>query len=138
MIVDLPFEYWNKLANQLIITCAFLSGFSIAITANLLIHKHQSRLYNSILAASTISASSFLITVFTLTGILLKTTEGYPLEVTSEELNAPRIVGALAYLLGIISLITVIGLSGWTKSKLTGIFTTVVAVITLTIILFFV
>lgn len=133
--MELPFEYWNELAGHLIITSAFLSGFSIAVTANLLINKSTSRLYNNILKASTISSGSFLITVFALTNILLKTTEGYPLELTHDDLEVPRIIGMMAYLTGLISLLTVLGLSGWTKSKGTGIFTTVVSAITLILIL---
>ncbi|MFY0592318.1 hypothetical protein [Roseivirga sp.] len=136
-MIELPFEYWNKLAYQLIITCAFLGGFSIAITANLLINKSNDKLHNRILKASTISSGSFLVTVFAFTKILLMTTEGYPLEVTSSAIDTPRIIGMITYLFGIISLLTVIGLSGWTKSKSTGIFTTIVSAITLILILLF-
>jgi len=137
MMVELSFEYWNKLAGQLIVTCAFLSGFSIAVTANLLISKASGKLYQAILKASTVSSGSFLVTVFALTDILMKTTEGFPGEVGHDELNMPRLVGLFMYVVGIASLLTVIGLSGWTKSKGTGIFTTVVSVITLLLILLF-
>ena len=136
-MIELSFEYWNKLAGQLIITCAFLSGFSIAVTANLLISKASGKLYRAILKASTISSGSFLVTVFALTDILMRTTEGFPGDVTHEVLNKPRLVGLTTYVIGIVSLLTVIGLSGWTKSKGTGIFTTVVSIVTFLLILIF-
>ncbi|PIB34513.1 hypothetical protein BFP72_03350 [Reichenbachiella sp. 5M10] len=114
----------------------FLGGFSIALTANLLISESKTRLSNIILKLATTSSGGFLTTVFAMTNILMATTEGYPSVVTQSGLNTPRIIGFLGYLVGVFSLLTIIGLSGWTKSKGTGIFTTVVSVITL--ILFFI
>ena len=127
---ELPFEYWNKLSSQFILISVFLGGFSIAITSNLLINQSEKRLYNVILRLATTSSSGFLTTVFAMTNIMLATTDGSPLEVTQSELNTPRIIGLLGYLVGVLSLFAIIGLSGWTKSKKTGIFTTVVSVIT--------
>jgi hypothetical protein len=135
-MAELPFEYWNKLSNQLILISVFLGGFSIALTANLLINKSNNRLYNVILKLATTSSGGFLTAVFAMTSIILATTEGYPGGVTHGELNTPRIIGVVGYFVGVLSLVTIIGLSGWTKSKGTGIFTTVVSVITL--ILFFI
>lgn len=126
----LPFEYWNKLSSQFIIMSVFLGGFSIAITANLLINKSESGLYNAILKLATTSSSGFLTAVFAMTSILLGTTEGNPNMATQSELNSPRIIGMLGYFVGVLSLLSIIGLSGWTKSRGTGIFTTVVSAIT--------
>ena len=127
---ELPFEYWNKLSSQFILISVFLGGFSIAITSNLLINQSEKRLYNVILRLATTSSSGFLTTVFAMTNIMLATSDGSPLKVTQSELNTPRIIGLLGYLVGVLSLFAIIGLSGWTKSKKTGIFTTVVSVIT--------
>ncbi len=35
-------EYWNELAHQLILISSLLSGFSIAVIANLLVYKSNS------------------------------------------------------------------------------------------------
>ncbi|WP_436515694.1 hypothetical protein [Ekhidna sp. To15] len=129
-MVELPFEYWNKLSSQIILISVFLGGFSIAITANLLINQSEKRLYNVILRLATTSSSGFLTAVFAMTKVVLVTTDGYPLEITHGDLNSPRIIGFLGYMVGVLSLLTIIGLSGWAKSKRTGIFTTVVSVIT--------
>ena len=129
-MVELPLEYWNKLASQFILISVFLGGFSIAITANLLINESEKRLYNVILRLATTSSSGFLTAVFAMTKIVLATTDGTPLEITQSELNTPRIIGFLGYLVGVLSLLAIIGLSGWAKSKRTGIFTTVISAIT--------
>ena len=128
---ELPFEYWNKLSSQFILISVFLGGFSIAITANLLINQSEKKLYNIMLKLATTSSSGFLTTVFAMTNIVLATTDGSPISATQSELNTPRIIGFLGYLAGVLSLLAIIGLSGWTKSKKTGIFTTVVSIITL-------
>ena len=130
-MVELSLEYWNNLSSQFILVSVFLGGFSIALTANLLVSKSETRLYNVILRLATTSSGGFLTTVFAMTNILMVTTEGYPAIVTQSDLNTPRIIGFLGYLVGVFSLLSIIGLSGWTKSKGTGIFTTVVSAITL-------
>lgn len=135
-MIELSLVYWNKLSSQFILMSVFLGGFSIALTANLLISKLETRLLNIILKLATTSSGGFLTTVFAMTNILMVTTDGYPGEVTQSELNTPRIIGVLGYLVGVFSLLTIMGLSGWTKSKGTGIFTTVVSAVTL--ILFFI
>ncbi len=66
-----------------------------------------------------------------MTSIVLATTDGSPIGATQSDLNTPRIIGFVGYLVGVLSLLTILGLSGWTKSKGTGFFTTVVSVITL-------
>lgn len=137
-MLELSFDYWNQLAGHLILTCALLTGFSIAITANLIINSNSNRLHNAILKVSTISSGCFLVAVFALTNILMKTTEGYPFEVTNADLTKPRIIGILSYMIGVVSLLTVIGMSGWTKSRNTGIFTTVVSAFALILIMFFI
>ncbi|MCG2462724.1 hypothetical protein K8352_18320 [Flavobacteriaceae bacterium F89] len=130
-MTETTFEYWNKLADQIILISSLLGGFSIAAIANLLVSELNTRLIKYILAFSSLSASFFLITIFAMTKLLLMTTDGYPLKVIKDDLLFPRIVGTSFFYLGIISLIAVISLAGWTKSKRMGRFTTSVAIMTL-------
>jgi len=132
---EISFEYWNKLANQTILVSSLLSGFSITVVANLLVADLNTRLSNSIMIFATLAACFFLITVFGMTNLLLMTTEGYPFPVVSDDLFYPRVIGSGFFFLGIISLITTISLSGWTKSKKIGRFTTTLGILTLIIIL---
>ena len=134
-MLKISLEYWNELAHQILLISSLLSGFSIALVANLLVHKSKSRITISTLKIATIATGCFLITVFAMTKIIMMTTNGYPFEIADNELTMPRTIGSLTFFLGIVSLSTVIALAGWTKSKSSGIFTTIVGVLTLLAIL---
>ena len=130
-MTEATFAYWNKLADQTIFISSLLGGFSIAVVANFLVSDLKTKLVKYIMACSTLAASFFLVAVFAMTRLLLLTTEGYPFEVSQDDLFLPRLLGAVTFYLGMVSLISVISLSGWTKSKRMGWFTTVVGIITL-------
>ncbi len=134
-MTEITFEYWNKLADQTITISSLLGGFSIAVVANLLVSDVNNRLSKTIMIVSTLAASFFLITVFAMTSLLMKTTVGYPFKVVDNDLMLPRAVGVIAFFFGIISLLAMISMAGWTKSKRMGRFTTVIGIITLLIIL---
>jgi len=134
-MTEIPLEYWNKLASQLITISSLLSGFSIAVIANLLINETNTRITNSILKMTTIASGCFLVSVFAMTKILMMTTEGYPIKIVDNDLTFPKLIGFSTFIIGIISLSIVIGLSGWTKSRKIGIFTTIIGVLTFLLIL---
>lgn len=129
-------EYWNSLANQLILISSLLSGFSIAIVANLIVSEKNDNLTNRLLKTATISGGCFLVSVFAMTKISMITTSGgYLKNVTENNFIIPRIIGMTTFLIGLFALTTLISLSGWTKSKKVGIFTTTIGIITLLLIL---
>jgi len=130
-MVEITFEYWNKLAEQTITISSLLGGFSIAVIANLLVSDTNTKLSKTIMGSSTLAASFFMITVFAMTNLLMKTTVGYPVKVVGNDLLLPRIVGVVSFFLGILSLLTMISLAGWTKSKRMGRFTTAIGILTL-------
>lgn len=134
-MTEITFEYWNKLANQIILISSLLGGFSIAVIANLLVSDVNTRLLRNIMIVSTLAASFFLITVFAMTKILMITTNGYPMKVTGNDLMLPRIVGVISFLIGIVSIIAMISLAGWTKSKKMGRVTTAIGILSLILIL---
>ena len=116
-MTEITFEYWNKLADQVIMISSLLGGFSITVVANLLVSDTNNRLSKKIMLAATLAASFFLITVFAMTKLLMMTTKGFPMEVSESDLILPRILGVITFIIGIISLIAMISLAGWTKSK---------------------
>jgi hypothetical protein len=77
-MVELPLEYWNTLAHQILLTTTLLSGFSIAVVANLLVYESKNRITIIILRIATVAAGSFLINVFAMTKIIMITTDSYP------------------------------------------------------------
>jgi cytochrome bd-type quinol oxidase subunit 2 len=129
-MIESTFEYWNKLAGQTITISSLLGGFTIAVIANFLVSETKTRLTNNIMGVSTLAASFFLITVFAMTKLLMMTTDGYPFKVVDSDLLLSRIVGLIAFIFGIISLLTMIFMSGWTKSRKMGFFTTAIGVLT--------
>ena len=131
----MSFEYWNKLANQIIVISSLLGGFSIAVIANLLVSDINTRLTRNIMASAVLAASFFLVSVFAMTKVLMMTTEGFPLKMAEGGLRGSSLIGGMTLLLGIMSLISMISLSGWTKSKKMGVFTTVVGILTFILIL---
>jgi hypothetical protein len=127
-MVEMSFEYWNKLADQIIVISSLLGGFSIAVVANLLVSDANTRLFNNIMKAAVLAASFFLVSLFAMTKVLMMTTDGFPFKITEGAIKIPSLVGGISFILGIMSLVTLIALAGWTKSKQMGIFTTVVGI----------
>ncbi|WP_196889901.1 hypothetical protein [Aureivirga sp. CE67] len=134
-MIEISLEYWNKLANQIILICSLLTGFTIAVIANIVVSKIESKIVNRILRFATLAACLFLISMFGMTKILMMTTEGFPFEVSNDKITFPRIISTLSFFFGIISLLVVIALSGFTKSKKLGRFTLIVGILTLILIL---
>jgi hypothetical protein len=134
-MLAMTLEYWNTLANQTLMVSSLLSGFSITVVANLLVSDKNNKIINSILKLATISAGCFLVSVFAMTQISMMTTVGGNFkDITTNDFLVPRIVGISTLMIGLFSLSAILSLSGWVKSKQTGIFTTIIGVITLLLI----
>ncbi|MEM6685318.1 MAG: hypothetical protein AAF617_05925 [Bacteroidota bacterium] len=128
-------EYWNELAKQTLLISSLLSGFSIAVVANLLVSDTNKKLTNAILKAATLAAGCFLISVFAMVNIVMTTTPGgYITNVTIDDFQVSRIIGLITFMIGLFALATMIALSGWTKSKKVGRFTTTIGILTLILI----
>ena len=134
-MMELEPEYMNSIANQIILVASLLAGFSIAIVANLLTDNTKSKITNYIFKTTTLAAGCFLVSVFAMTKIVMMTTRGYPNKILSINLSIPNTIGSISFLFGILFLCIVLGLSGWTKSKKMGVFTTIVGGITFLLII---
>ncbi|MEL7340394.1 MAG: hypothetical protein AAGM67_07915 [Bacteroidota bacterium] len=128
-MLELSFDYWNKLASQLILISSLLGGFSLAVLISLLNVQESGRIINAMIRTAIIAATAFIICIFSLNKIILMTTEGYPLEVSQGEIKFPQALGGIGLMIGLFSLLLIIALSGWRKSRSMGIFTTIVGVI---------
>lgn len=134
--MQITLDYWNELAKQTILISSLLSGFSITIVANILVSDKNDNLTNRILKAATLAAGCFLVSVFAMVQISMMTTPGgYLKEVAAKDFIVPRIIGILTFMIGLFSLTVMISLSGWTKSKEIGRFTTSIGILTLILIL---
>ena len=133
--MEITLEYWNELAKQTLLVSSLLSGFSITVVASLLVSDKNDQLTNRILGAATLASGCFLITVFAMVQIIMTTTPGgYIKNVSINDFQIARIIGVSAFMIGLFALSVMIALSGWTKSRKMGRYTTVIGVLTLILI----
>ncbi len=130
-MLELSFEYMNKLASQTQFIGALLCGFSLTVLVLLLEKKDLDRISINIFRFSILSSGAFLVSIFAMSNIVMLTTEGFPFKVENSDLTLPRILGITSFLLGILSIAVIISLFGWTKSKQLGLFSTTIGVVTL-------
>ena len=129
--MEYPPDYLQYLYEQISSISAVLGGFSIATLTLLLDAAPKRRIASWAVATSGIAASLFIGVTF-LASILasdaLKTNA-----VTFEDLNPsiqPLIgIVSLGFLIGFFTLLGSLGMSGWIRSKRTGIATSVAAAI---------
>ncbi|PCE63416.1 hypothetical protein B7P33_14465 [Sediminicola luteus] len=129
-MLETTITYWNNFAGNLITVSALLGGFSLAVTANLLVYENGGKVFNALMKGAALASACFLLTVFSMTKILMMTTEGRPEGVGMTDITLPKLLGSVTFFIGIVALFVVVGLSGWTKSKKMGRFTTWVSVLT--------
>lgn len=134
-MTELSFDYWNKLAGQLIVISSLLGGFSLSVIIPLIESKFENSVIPYIFRAVIIATASFLISIFAMTKILMLTTPGFPIKVTNEDFLLPRIMGFTSFMIGILSIIAILFLSGWNKSGSLKRFSIIVAILTLVLIL---
>ena len=128
--MEISIEYWNKLASQTILISSLMTGFSITVLVSLIIYNSENRYANYTLEAAMVASGSFLVSIFSFTKMVMMTTPGFPMKFTDADLMAPRFIGSLSLLIGIISLCAFLSFIGWIKSRKLGIFSTFVGVIT--------
>ena len=134
-MAELPMEYWNQLARQFVFICALLGGFSLSVLASFLGKELTNKYLINIFRAAAVAAGSFLIAIFSMTQVLMMTTEGFPFAVTAGDMLLPRTIGVFTFIMGIISMLIIVSLAGWTKSKSLGRFTTIIGIVSLIFIL---
>jgi len=135
-MTELTFEYFRSVAKELVLVSVFLGGISATILGTLIIHKNDSRVFKFIILGLSFAAVSFIVAVIGLGKVQMILTPDSPYENKTEILMFPRIVGGLAFYLGIYSLLTVISLSGWMQSKRIGYFTAAMGIISGVLVFF--
>ncbi|WP_046757629.1 hypothetical protein [Kordia jejudonensis] len=128
-IPDLPVEYFKILAEQAVFISAFLGGISATILVTFIITNNDKKVFKYMMLFAAIAAVSFIVAIFGMTKIQLLLAPDSPYEHIKAQLVFPRVVGGLSFYSGINSLLVVISLSGWLRSKRLGIITTILGVI---------
>ncbi len=134
-MTELTSEFWNTLASQLILISTLLGGFSFSNMYIIEGTKADSKLKSSLFKALTLACAGFIISIFAMTNIIMRTTQGYPFETTNTDLLLPRIIGTASFLVGLISIIYAIAISGRIKDYNSKRFSLIVGIIAFILIL---
>jgi hypothetical protein len=128
-MIDLPIEYFRILADQIVFISVFLGGISATILGTLIVAKNDSRIIKIMILVLSLAAFSFIVAVLGMNKVLMIIAPDSPYKNPNELLFYPRLVGGLSFYIGIFSLLAVISLSGWLKSKKIGIITTSIGIL---------
>lgn len=128
-MTELSEEYFRLLSQQLVFIGVFLGGISATILGTLIVADNDTKIFKAMIVAVSVAAVAFIVAVFGMNKVQLILAPDSPFTNSPDVLYYPRLVGGLAFYLGIFALITAVGISGWLKSKKIGIITTALGVI---------
>ena len=134
-MIELPLAYIKEMASQIIFISVFLGGFSATILGTLILSQNSNKILKKLIVSTSLSAMSFIVTVFTMVQLTMLSIPGYPIETSYEDIMLPRIIGIVAFFIGLLSLIFVVSISGWLQSRKLGIVTTTIGIIGLILVL---
>ena len=120
--------YLVDLARQLAFLGAFLGGFAATFLATLLLVAPARRLAGWVVGSSAFAACSFVVTVVasvTMTTVLHP--EAPRRVAAGASADVARLVSSGSFGLGVMALLVGVGLSGWLRSRNTGIATSIMA-----------
>ena len=124
----LPDSYLMEIARQLAFLGAFLGGFAATFLATLLVVDSSKRIASWTIGSAATAACGFIVAV--IASVMLTTVlhPDAPSNVgDGASIGTARIVSSVSFAVGLIALLVSIGLSGWVRSRRTGIATSVVA-----------
>jgi hypothetical protein len=128
-------SYIVAVAEQLAFVCAFLGGVSITILVTIVVFTSQKKSVSWIVTSSAVAACSLLIAVIASWRLIILTHPELPTAVDDSVVKLLWASMLSGYSIGFLSLLVSIGLSGWLRSKKTGIITSSIAFLA---VLFFV
>jgi hypothetical protein len=125
----------GEISGQLAGVSAILAGFAITFLALLLGHKERSRCLSASIGVTTVAAGSLLVSAlgWTLIGSFVTQVTA---QLGAEGLQDPQFGWLIdghrtlsyTFIVGLLSLFSMLGLSGWLKSRGLGVFSTASAV----------
>ena len=129
MTQKLEASYVVAVAEQLSFVSAFLGGVSATILFSVIIFSSEKRVVSFLVATSTLSACSLLVSVIAGWRLIIGLHPDLPFTPDPEKINLLWDSLIAAYGLGVNSLILSIGLSGWIRSRQTGLVTSAIAAV---------
>jgi hypothetical protein len=135
-MIELNTKYVVAVAEQLSFVSAFLGGVSATILVTIVVFTSQKKSVSWIVGSSALAACSLFIAVIASWRLVILLHPEIPMSVDTEVINVLWVGMLCGYGLGFLSLLTSIGLSGWLRSKKTGIITSSIACIAMMFFIF--
>ncbi len=124
----LPADYLAEISRQFAFLSAFLGGFAATFLATLLVIDSPKRVVNWVVGGAALAACGFVVAVIASVMLTVVLHPGAPLNVREgSSVEAARVVSALGFGVGVYALLFSVGLSGWVRSRESGIATTAAA-----------
>ncbi|MDM7860912.1 hypothetical protein QTP81_09920 [Alteromonas sp. ASW11-36] len=124
---ELTPNYIIAVAEQLSFVSAFLGGISTTILVTIVVFTSPKKSVSWIVSTSTLAACSLLIAVVASWRLTILLHPEIPITVNESVIMILWAGMLIGYGLGFLSLLVSIGLSGWMRSKKSGIITTCIA-----------
>ena len=119
--------YLSTLAVQIGSLSALLGGFAATFLGTLLAIRSDSKAASLAIAFAVSSSVAFILTVVASTALVAMLHPEAPFAASAAATGGARLLLALSFLLGLYTLLASLALSGWTRSRGTGIITSLVA-----------
>ncbi len=124
---DLSPAYLSDIATQVGSLSAFLGGFAATFLGTLLALGLKGRMASVAIGFSVVSAVSFIAAVVASTALVALLHPEAPAAVGGVSSAGPRALMTLAFLVGLYALLVSLAFSGWTRSRGTGLTTSIAA-----------
>lgn len=128
-MVELNPDYIVAVAEQISFVSAFLGGISATMLVTIVVLTSPKKSVSWIVSTSALAACSLLIAVVASWRLIILLHPQMPFTVDSMLIDVLRAGMLLGYSLGFLSLLASIGLSGWLRSRKTGLITSSIALI---------
>jgi len=122
-------DYFVAVAEQMSFVSAFLGGVSVTILVTIVIFTSSKKSVSWIVGTSALAACCLLTAVIASWRIIIAFHPDLPFEADLTKVEILWDAMILGYGLGVLSLITSIGLSGWLRSRRSGIITASIATV---------
>ncbi len=124
----LPDGYLLEIARQFAFLSAFLGGFAATFLATLLVVASSKRVADWVVGTAAAAACSFVVAVIASVMLTVVLHPDVPVYIRDgASVLSARIVSGLGFGVGVIALLVSVGLSGWVRSRKSGIATSSVS-----------
>lgn len=126
-MIQLTPSYGIAVAEQLSFVSAFLGGVSATILVTIVVFANPQKSVSWIVGASALAACSLLVAVVASWRLIILLNPETPVVAENSLIAVLWMAMLLGYSIGFLSLIACIGLSGWIRSRKTGMITSAMA-----------